>query len=32
MTRLVMRVGPDPVASQDAWARIEAFLARHVTR
>jgi carboxymethylenebutenolidase len=32
MTRLVMRVGPDPVASQDAWSRIEEFLARHLTR
>jgi len=32
MTRLVMHVGPDPVASQDAWARIEEFLLRHLTR
>lgn len=32
MTRLVMRVGPDPVASGDAWARIEEFLGRHLTR
>jgi carboxymethylenebutenolidase len=32
MTRLVMHVGPDPMASQDAWARIEEFLGRHLTR
>jgi len=32
LTRLVMRVGPDPVASQDAWRRIEEFLGRHLTR
>ncbi len=32
MTRLVMHVGPDPVASRDAWARIGEFLGRHLTR
>ena len=32
MTRLVMHVGPDPVAAQDAWARIDDFLGRHLTR
>jgi carboxymethylenebutenolidase len=32
MTRLVMHVGPAPAASDDAWARIEAFLRRHLTR
>jgi carboxymethylenebutenolidase len=32
MTRLVMHVGPHPVAAQDAWARIEEFLGRHLTR
>jgi hypothetical protein len=32
MTRLVMPVGPAPAASDDAWARIEAFLRRHLTR
>jgi carboxymethylenebutenolidase len=32
MTRLVMHVGPHPVAARDAWARIEEFLGRHLTR
>ena len=31
MPRLVLRVGPDPVASADAWARMEGFLGRHLT-
>ena len=32
MTRLVMHVGPEPASAEDAWARIEAFLGRHLTR
>ena len=32
MSRLVMRVGPEPASAQDAWGRIEAFLGRHLTR
>jgi carboxymethylenebutenolidase len=32
MTTLVMHVGHDPVAAADTWDRIEAFLARHLTR
>lgn len=31
MTRLVMRAGPEPASAQDAWARIEDFLGRHLT-
>jgi carboxymethylenebutenolidase len=28
--RRVLRIGPDPEAATDAWARIEAFFARHL--
>ena len=31
MTRLVMRVGPEPESAEDAWARIDEFLHRHLT-
>jgi carboxymethylenebutenolidase len=31
MTRLVMHVGPDPAAADDAWRRIGDFLGRHLT-
>jgi carboxymethylenebutenolidase len=32
MTRLLLRAGPDPVAAEDTWRRIEEFLGRHLTR
>ena len=32
MSRLVMRAGPEPASAEDAWARIEEFLGRHLTR
>jgi carboxymethylenebutenolidase len=32
VTRFVMRVGHDPASADDAWRRIEDFLARHLTR
>ncbi|MEO5608721.1 MAG: dienelactone hydrolase family protein [Ornithinibacter sp.] len=31
ITRLVMHGGPEPVSAADAWARIESFLAEHLT-
>jgi carboxymethylenebutenolidase len=31
LLRRVLKVGPDPVAAADAWARIEAFFAEHLT-
>lgn len=32
MARVIMRAGPEPASAQDAWARIEDFLGRHLTR
>jgi carboxymethylenebutenolidase len=32
MSRLIMRAGPEPASAEDAWARIEGFLGRHLTR
>ncbi|MEO7420980.1 MAG: dienelactone hydrolase family protein [Ornithinibacter sp.] len=31
VTHLVMNGGPEPVSAADAWARIESFLAQHLT-
>ena len=32
LSRIIMRAGPEPASAQDAWARIEEFLGRHLTR
>jgi carboxymethylenebutenolidase len=31
LLRRVLKFQPDPVAAADAWARIEAFFAAHLT-
>jgi len=32
ISRLVMRVGHEPASAEDAWHRVDDFLARHLTR